>query len=306
MIKLSKLYKVLKNRTLYYEFRKRTAALFIQDSRARDIERTRLAYKKLERIASHTSKKVQLPTVINKKIDGNMIWVYWDQGYEKAPELVRACINSFRDNFPSRDVIVLDDNNISDYVQFPDYINSKIKNGSITKTHFSDLLRTELLCLYGGLWIDSTVLCTSSEKNIDGTFFNNQLFVFKEMCLDRRAFQYIRSSSWLISAKAGDPILLETRKYLYEYWKKYDYLINYFVFHLFFAIASRNNADEWKRIPMMNNCSPHTMMFELGNTYRDSDWARLVKECPFHKLERHTDYSSTKNTIYKKIIEDYL
>ncbi len=42
-------------------------------------------------------------------------------------------------------------------MNIPNSIVSKWKSNVISDTHFSDIIRTELLIKYGGTWIDSTV-----------------------------------------------------------------------------------------------------------------------------------------------------
>lgn len=307
MAKISKVLSWIKSGTLIFELKSHVGTLGIKDPRAKALERTRRVYKKLEKMAEKAGEYEILPVLRKEKIaGGNTVWVYWGTGLEGAPEIVKACIKSFKSSFPSKNIVVLTDKELPNYVSFPKCITDKVEDGTITKTHFSDILRAELLYRYGGLWVDATVLCTAEEKDIDRVYFSEPLFVFKEMCLDRGAFQYCRMSSWFIFAKANDPIIAKTRNCLYYYWEHCDYLIDYFVFHLFFSISSRHYEEEWSKIPMMNNSSPHSMMFELGNRYSAEDWRRLINECPFHKLERHTDYSQKPDTIYKKILEKYL
>ena len=48
----------------------------------------------------------------------------------------------------------------------------KYKKGIFTRTHFSDILRLELLTKYGGTWIDASVLITK----FDSRFYDNTLF----------------------------------------------------------------------------------------------------------------------------------
>ena len=96
----------------------------------------------------------------------NKVWVCWFQGMENAPELVQKCYKSIIKNLKNREVILITSENMSKYVQFPDFIIEKWKSGAITYTHLTDLLRLEILIKYGGLWLDATVLCTSPEEEI--------------------------------------------------------------------------------------------------------------------------------------------
>ena len=89
-----------------------------------------------------------------------IIWFCWLQGYNNAPDIVKACHNSLRQNIPDREIIVIDEKNWRDYIELPNYVVDKWEKKQIPAALFSDLLRLELLIKYGGTWIDSTVLCT--------------------------------------------------------------------------------------------------------------------------------------------------
>lgn len=97
----------------------------------------------------------------SKEKQNNIIWVMWLQGFDNAPELVKVCRQYLEKNKPAdSQIIELTSENLSDYVSFSDVMIQKIKDGTITYTHLSDLVRTQVLANYGGLWIDSTVLVT--------------------------------------------------------------------------------------------------------------------------------------------------
>ncbi len=238
-----------------------------------------------------------------KQEGSNYVWICWFQGIEKAPDLIKACVNSIKRNMPNKNIVILTNENINDYVQLPDYIIEKYNKGIIPKVHFSDIIRIELLCKYGGLWLDSTVLCTS--PNIPKYIFEIPLFVYKSFDLFRTDELPTVASSWLIAAKTNNPILLLTKELLFDYWKREDELLDYFMFHLFFAMATRKYKAEWDAIPAFNNHTPHTLMFELGKQYSVERWEQIKEMSVFHKLERHTDYSNTENSIYQYIIKTY-
>ena len=89
------------------------------------------------------------------------VWICWFQGMENAPEVVKRCYASIKDNITDREVILLTENNYREYICFPQEIQAKIDSGIIKGAHMSDLLRLELLQQYGGTWIDATVFCSS-------------------------------------------------------------------------------------------------------------------------------------------------
>lgn len=230
----------------------------------------------------------------------NIIWVCWLQGMDNAPEIVKKCYKSILLNNPNKEVIVITSKNISDYVILPNYIMTKWKNGIISNTHLTDLLRLELLIKYGGLWLDATVFCTGQAQSY---FFDSDLFFFQNLKPGRDGdCQYI--SSWLIEAKTNNKILLATRYLCYEYWKNNNFLIDYFLLHDFMAIVLDRYEDDWKKVIPRDNATPHILLLRLFDEYDESLWKILKEQTPFHKLTYKFDNSELLkvNTYYKKII----
>ena len=108
---------------------------------------------------------------------GQKIWVCWLQGLEKAPDIVKKCVDSLRRHSNGRQVVVVTLENYKQYVSFPDYIEEKFSKGIITYTHFSDLLRAALLYQQGGLWVDATILCI---KDIPDCWFESDFYSIKK------------------------------------------------------------------------------------------------------------------------------
>lgn len=96
---------------------------------------------------SRRVKHLSYPTLFTQ---GNTIWVFWWQGEENMPTIVKACYNSIKKNRGLYKVILLDQKNFYNYVNIPTYILNKLESGKISITHFSDILRFNLLAKYGG------------------------------------------------------------------------------------------------------------------------------------------------------------
>ena len=110
------------------------------------------------------------------------IWVLWLQGMECAPKLVKKCYESVCRNKPNDfEVILLTQKNLNQYVDLPEYIWEKHSTGCITTTHLSDIIRVELLCTYGGCWIDATVYCSGA---IPRHMVSGRMFLFKGSMMD--------------------------------------------------------------------------------------------------------------------------
>lgn len=231
----------------------------------------------------------------------NKIWICWFQGMENAPELVQKCYQSVKKNMPDRDIVIITSENINDYVQFPDFIIEKWNKGQITHTHMTDLLRLELLIKYGGMWLDATVFC--SGKNIPDYFFESELFFYQCLKPGRDGHSsYI--SSWLMSAKTNNKILMAAQELLYAYWKENDSMWDYFLLHDFMAIVLDFYQEEWKKIIPRDNAAPHILLLRLFEQYDEKIWNAIKEQTQFHKLTYKFDEKQVtkEETFYDFLI----
>ena len=267
---------------IYVIWRKKTIGDAHQAVQACVVPHLRRRYQKyIEKlIDKYDSKKLN-----HKK--SNRIWFCWLQGLNNAPELVHICLNSLHSNLADHDIVVLTEDNIGDYVTFPDFILRKYKKGIIPNAHYTDLLRLELLNLYGGTWIDATIFCTG---------FNSQQIKDIRKCLDADLFffqhlekdddKFYGISNWFITASSNQKMLLILRDMLFQYWKDYDCVVAYYIFHFFFLMIAEQMPEEIKKIPRMNNKYCFYLEHRLLDKF-DEDWMKeLVNRSCFHKLSR--------------------
>lgn len=212
------------------------------------------------------------------------IWVCWFQGMEDAPEIIRICQTSLRRYLNEREIIVLTDENIGEYVTFPEHIRKKYQKGKIPMAHYSDLLRLEVLTRYGGTWIDATVLCTG--KATYGLplmdYLDADLFLFQSF---HEGDSQIRGiSNWFISASSNQKTLLILKEMLYQYHEDYDCTMAYFIFHIFFMMIAKELPDEIKRMPQGSNRFCFELENHLGDQYNEMWMKNLTDWCSFHKL----------------------
>jgi mannosyltransferase OCH1-like enzyme len=190
----------------------------------------------------------------------NCIWTCWFQGYDKAPPIIKACINSMHKYSNGYKVIVLTEETIPDYVSMPDYIIKKYKAGIISPAHFSDLLRTLLLITYGGIWLDATVFLTG---NIPQYLLSAELFMFQSSILNN---EYRPCSNWFIIAKKNNFILIKVFEILINYWKNNNQLLHYFIFHItvkFIITYIPEAKNLWNEMFYKNNSDPHLLQKKL-------------------------------------------
>ena len=208
------------------------------------------------------------------KVSNKIFWC-WLQGFDKAPEISKASFRSIQKNCNNHNIIIINETNFNKYVKMPSYIISKFKNNTFSKTHFSDLLRLELLIKYGGTWIDSTVLMTKYEP----LFFYQDLFFF-----EIKNKSVIFGSSWMITSEKESPVLKTARDLLYEFWRRENFLCNYFLLHIFFNMAYKIYKKDYTKIPKFSRNPPHFLQAKLLDKFQKEKYQDILKRSSIHKL----------------------
>ena len=238
-----------------------------------------------------------LPIYEHTFITNKIIFWCWLQGLNNISKLALASLNSIKKNIKDYKIIIINNTNIKKYVKIPRYIMNKYVKGLIDPTHFSDILRLELLKTYGGTWIDASVVITS----YDPRFYNNILFFFgiksDEGCV---------GSNWFITSEKGSPILRTTLDLLYEYWKNNNRLYNYFIFHLFMKMACDKYKDDYNKVLFISNKPPHALQYQLNKKFNITLYHIILHKSSVHKLTIHIkDKEFKNNTFYSHIIDEY-
>ena len=234
-----------------------------------------------------------LPTYQHTHQTNKTIFWCWLQGIIKAPKLYISNLNSVIMNCKDFNIFIINETNMFNYIKFPAYIIEKYRKKYISPTHFSDLLRLELLIKYGGTWVDASVLIT----NYTEEYFNKDLFFFQERtgCV---------GSSWFISSEKANPIIRATRDLLYEYWRVNFKLYNYFTFHLFFRMSCEIYPQDFKNVPYISNRQSHYLLFRLKKEFSQEKYNKIINITSVHKLTIRISHIQN-NSFYHHIIKEY-
>lgn len=227
------------------------------------------------------------------------VWTLWLQGEEVAPEVVRACIASMREHLPNKRVVVLDEVTMLGGVELPEHVMRKYQDGTITRTHLSDLVRLQLLTTVGGTWADATVWLSGTPESF---VTDSDLFMYQNMKpgLDGKS---ICMSSWLITAQAPSRILLLARDLLYRYWQCYEYMDDYFLVHYMLQIAIGQYPEEWARVVPAPSSTPHVLLLRLGEAFDRGVYDGVRAQTAVHKLTyKGLDGMSREGTYLGRIL----
>lgn len=139
-----------------------------------------------------------------------IIWMYWHQGWEEAPDLVKRCRASWVRLNPDYEVRALDQHSLFDYITLAEGISPERKDLSIQK--IANLGRLALLSRYGGVWADATVMCIRPLDEWLGPYLESGFFAFRNPGIDRLM------SNWFIAAEPDSIILQRLYKNVSDYF----------------------------------------------------------------------------------------
>lgn len=228
------------------------------------------------------------------------VYICWLQGIENAPELVQSCYQSMKHHITDKKIVVITAENYSQYVTLPDFIIEKWKKGIISNTHFSDILRLELLIEHGGIWLDSTVYLTDS---LPSYITDSELFVYRAGWFD---YELVNMGSWLIRSTPNNIILNETQNLLFKYWESHNYICQYFLLHLFFKMVCEEYTDEWSNVPYFNQIDQHLLAQEINKKFDEKRFNQIKSITSVHKLtNKINNIDFEKDSYYSKLSEIY-
>ena len=282
MEKTKKLTLNLKNGTFIPFFinaaRRRMPIWIVSNQSLRNIMSYYHGYKKLGRKYREVLARFPENERRNREIPP-VIWVFWHQGLEKAPDLVKVCFRSVCKYMTGYEIHFLDAENMLQFVEIP--------NGKVEAWHH--FART-----FFGLF--ASVPADKAWWNVDrfysalyrqGRFRRNQqwggLFVYKDRQGVKRGSVM---SSWLIAANRESNILRCLKYLLDVYWQEYNYPIDYFLIHILFALSVERFSDEWRAVPTFTNDVPHILSSEIAEPYTKKRYSQIRGMSNIHKLSR--------------------
>lgn len=226
--------------------------------------------------------RAQLDAIHHGFVHGGVtkvLWWCWLQGLPAAPDLCKVCLESLVRHMPEDwQIFIVTEENYHRFITLPEFIEQKYQQGRISKAHFTDILRTELLVRHGGVWVDATVYCSRDA----GAFLTSYpLFLYSQMA---RGCPGIPASNWLISSIPHHPILETVRDLLYIFWKKKDVTPNYFFYHFFLNMTIGKYPELWHLVPRYSNIPPHLLQWEMLEPYNERRMQQLLDMASFHKL----------------------
>lgn len=213
------------------------------------------------------------------------IFSIWLQGEDNAPDIVKACYRSIR-CCCSQELVILDAETLSRWIELPDYIMHKWREGRIRPAHFTDICRTELLYRHGGVWMDATDFATAP---IPDYVMGEDFFIFRSDGTQSGSYAFVQNC--FFRARKGNYLLKAWNTAIQTYWKYEDSTVDYFVHQLLFGLTVGCNPRAralYEKVPVRAQGATHALWWD----YRDRPFCR-------EEFDRVTAGSFFQKTEYK-------
>ena len=254
------------------------------------------------------------------------IWVCWWDGEEAMPPLVKICYNTIRQRAGTHPVQLVTKYNVHGFVSIPEYILKKVNAKIITITHFTDILRANLLYEYGGIWMDATILVLKDISFENMPFYTLKTPASKTDSVTLAAFagltnksmrpvnqaspEISRWSSFMLAGTRHSPVFEYFKDILHAYWKEHNEQIEYLLIDYIFALCYDNIPVIKKLIDDVPCGETEHFVLEksLNNEFSEEQFAQYSLTV-FHKLtwKKHFDIYTKDNklTIYGHLLNTY-
>ncbi len=233
------------------------------------------------------------------------IFVFWWDGFDYAPEIVKKCLFSVKKSYSDCRIIEISKHNYKEFTNINKQIEKGFINGKISVQTFSDILRFNLLKNNGGLWIDATIFFNERFP----MFENLANKSFESLCFSssRAFFEYdgvaCTWSGYLIASRKNGLFVTAIDKVFEEYYLKYSDYTLYFFIDAVLMLAKKYRIDDGVLDKVQ--CSSHDMFLlsKLLNVEYDEKCLCEISNVP-QKLAWFAKYGEEKNTFYCKILNE--
>lgn len=262
------------------------------------IDRKNVIQRYVKRNFSDIYDKYNQPYTSSKIKCKDIVWIFWWQGEDEMPPLVKRCYQQILKMANEYEVHLLTKNNYAQFIEIPQYIISKVKLKQISITIFSDLLRFSLLWKYGGWWMDATIY------PIHPLPHKIEFYTIKIQQDDKYISKGLWSSFlWYLPPK--HPMAGFLMSCWHKYWKENNKLIEYFLTDHFLKLFYDSSIEFKRKIDSLTIDNPDLYFFQSKkamNTFNLTEWNKIKSENMFFKLNWRCNLNTFKEGSFLKYV----
>lgn len=198
------------------------------------------------------------------------VWLYWEQGWDAAPELVRQCRRSWELRNPDWIVRCLDVATLGDYFDLEEWLPGsvgrprwcwrivdrsydawkrrrsdrlwrRIGRKTLSVQARSDIVRLALLARHGGVWADATLWCHRPLDNWLPPCLDSGFFSFHNGQKPNARGESLRFTSWFLAARRSHKVVRLLLDAARTYWVRHSRADEY---KWLFTLANRLYEDD--------------------------------------------------------------
>lgn len=245
---------------------------------------------------------LSMKTDYNNSTIENNVFVFWWDGFNNAPVIVKKCLKSVEKYYSNAKIYQIDKTNYQEYTDIDVTILNDFKKGNISIQTFSDILRFNLLKNNGGVWIDATIYFTCEfdliknlkNKSIESVQFSssNKFLSYKgENCSWSGYFFAARKQAVFVTAM--DAIFR-------EYYLKYKTYDIYFFIDAALMISKIYKLDDDALSKIQENSHDMFLLSKILNENDSKNYYMQIKDIP-QKLAWFLVPDGNKESIYNKL-----
>lgn len=97
------------------------------------------------------------------------------------------------------------------------------------------------------------------------------------------------------------------REMLHAYCRDYDCVLDYYIFHLFFAVISKEYPEQILAMPYGQSQNSLVLLHHLDEKFNQKKFDKLISKVCFHKLAFRVDENvrHNKENYYNYILSEY-
>lgn len=231
-----------------------------------------------------------------KKVPGNTIWLLCLNGWDKAPYITNQTKDSWKKHNYLWNIELLSEENISNYINLPNFIIAQRKLNKINDQNMSDIIKLAILNAHGGVWADSNVLCM---RALDDWVYD---------CISTTGFWMFRDSNnpesiynvFIVSLK-NNYIIQTWYERMVNYWNGSSLKMTLWMNGLFFECLGQNErfSTIWKFVTILNNHDTR-IIINNGASEQVSENVKniLNSQCPYFLELKNEEVQASSNADY--------
>lgn len=251
-----------------------------------------------------------------KEIESAHIWIFWGQGEENMPPLVKACYRQL--THYNNNIRVLNNQNIKEYIELPDTLFKKVNSKQISWAHLSDIVRNTLLAKYGGLWLDATVWVSglipfNKLKEVELFSANGKVPISLRTIRFWTSFEYNWSTWCMWSRDKNNRLFSFVSEMLISIAEREEQWPDYVIQDYLIAYAYKNLPGIANMLEQSSNisCKKRNLFAIIMNEkYDEKKYKELTEKDFVFKLSYRTKWKEkTENeeqTFYGRILENII